>query len=85
MRDIIGVVCGRRRGNFIIYGGGCGGSRGGSRGGSCGGSRGGCYGLYKQDLTSTKRRLVLVKNQCAGHGTDGTSEAMGRGVAELHN
>ena len=44
-----------------------------------------CYGPYKQDLTSTKRGLVLVKNQCAGRGTDGTSRAMGRGVAESHN
>ena len=44
-----------------------------------------CYGLYKQDLTSTKRGLVLVKNQCAGHRTDRTSKTIGRGVAESHN
>ena len=44
-----------------------------------------CYGPYKQDLTSTKRRLVLVKDQCAGRGTDGTSKTIRRGVAESHD
>ena len=44
-----------------------------------------CYGPYKQDLTSTKRRLVLVKDQCAGRGTDRTSKTIGQGVAESHN
>ena len=44
-----------------------------------------CYRPYKQDFTSTKNRLVLVKNQCAGHGTDGTSGTIGRGVAESHD
>ena len=44
-----------------------------------------CYGPYKQDSTSTKRGLVLDQNQCAERGTDGTSGAMGRGVAESHD
>ena len=34
---------------------------------------------------STKKRLILVKNQYAGRGTDGTSETMGWGVAELYD
>ena len=34
---------------------------------------------------STKRRLILVKNQYAGRGTDRTSETIGQGVAESHN
>ena len=41
-----------------------------------------CYGPYKQDSTSTKRRLVLGQDQCAGCGTDETSGTIGRGVAE---
>ena len=34
---------------------------------------------------STKRGLVLVKNQCAGCRTDRTSKTMGRGVAKSHD
>ena len=40
------------------------------------------YRPYKQDSTSTKRRLVLGQDQCARCGTDRTSEIIGRGVAE---
>ena len=47
-----------------------------------GGSYYSCYGPYKQDSTSTKRGLVLDQDQCAGYRTDGTSRAIGRGVAE---
>ena len=43
-----------------------------------------CYGPYKQDSTNTKEGLVLDQDQWAGCGTDGTSGAMGRGVAESH-
>ena len=43
------------------------------------------YGLYKQDIISTKKRLILGKNQYTERGTDGTSGTMGWGVAELHN
>ena len=43
------------------------------------------YGPYKQDNTSTKRRLVLGQNQCIGYGTDKTSRTIGRGVAKSHN
>ena len=43
------------------------------------------YGPYKQDSTSTKRRLVLGQDQCTGCGTDGTSKVIGQGVAELYN
>ena len=41
-----------------------------------------CYRPYKQDSTSTKRRLVLGQNQCAGCRTDKTSRTIRRGVAE---
>ena len=41
-----------------------------------------CYRPYKQDSTSTKRRLVLGQNQCVGCGTDRTSETIRQGVAE---
>ena len=41
-----------------------------------------CYGPYKLDSKSTQRGLGKVGNQCAGCGTDGTSGAMGQGVAE---
>ena len=44
-----------------------------------------CYGPYKQDSTSTKRRLVLGQDQCTGYGTDKTSKTIGQGVAESHN
>ena len=44
-----------------------------------------CYGPYIQDSTGTKRELILDQDQCTGCGTDGTSGAMGRGVAELYN
>ena len=44
-----------------------------------------CYRPYKQDSTGTKRELVLDQNQCAGRRTNGTSGAIGRGVAESHN
>ena len=36
-----------------------------------------CYGPYKQDSTSTKKRLVLGQDQYAGCRTDKTSRAMG--------
>ena len=45
----------------------------------------GCYGPYIQGSTGTKRELVLDQDQCAGCGTDGTSGAIGRGVAKLYN
>ena len=38
-----------------------------------------------QGSTSIKRELVLDQNQCARCGTDGTSGAIGQGVAESHN
>ena len=44
-----------------------------------------CYGPYKQDITSTKKGLVLDQNQCAGRRTDRTSKTIERGVAESHN
>ena len=44
-----------------------------------------CYRPYKQDSTGTKRELVLDQDQCAKRGTNGTSGAMGRGVAESHD
>ena len=44
-----------------------------------------CYGPYKQDSISTKRRLVLGQDQCAGCGTDKTSGTIGRGVAKSCN
>ena len=43
------------------------------------------YGPYKQDSTSTKKRLVLGQDQCTGYRTDGTSGTIGRGVAKLYN
>ena len=43
------------------------------------------YGPYKQDLTSTKRGLVLVKNQYIGHRTDRTSKTIKQRVAKSHN
>ena len=44
-----------------------------------------CYGPYILGSTGIKRELVLDQDQCAGSGTDGTSGAMGRGVAKSHN
>ena len=44
-----------------------------------------CYGPYIQGSTSTKGELVLDQNQCAESGTDGTSGAMGQGVAKSYN
>ena len=43
-----------------------------------------CYGPYKQDSTSTKRRLVLGQDQCAKYRTNRTSEAIGQGVAKSY-
>ena len=44
-----------------------------------------CYGPYKQDSTSTKKRLISGQDQCTRGRTDGTRGAIGRGVAELYN
>ena len=44
-----------------------------------------CYRPYKQDSTSTKKRLVLGQDQCARCRTDKTSGTIGQGVAELYN
>ena len=44
-----------------------------------------CYGPYIQDSTGIKKELVLDQDQCLGSRTNGTSGAMGRGVAELYN
>ena len=44
-----------------------------------------CYGPYKQDSTSTKKRLILGQDQYAGYRTNKTSKTIGRGVAELRN
>ena len=44
-----------------------------------------CYGPYKQDITNTKRGLVLDQNRYAGRRTNGTSGTIGQGVAESHN
>ena len=41
-----------------------------------------CYGPYKQASTGTQRGLGTDGNQCTRCRTDGTSGAMGRGVAE---
>ena len=43
-----------------------------------------CYRLYKPDSTDGQKRVRLAQHQCTKGGTDGTSEAMGRGVAESH-
>ena len=43
------------------------------------------YGPYKQDSTSTKKRLVLGQDQCTGCGTDKTSGTIGQGVAKSRN
>ena len=44
-----------------------------------------CYGPYKQDSTSTKKRLVLGQDQCAGYRINKTSKIIGQGVAKSHN
>ena len=44
-----------------------------------------CYGPYKQDSTSTKKRLVLGQDQYAGCEANKTSRTIGRGVAESRN
>ena len=44
-----------------------------------------CYGPYKQDSTSTKKRLVLGQDQYTECGTNKTSKTIGQGVAELYN
>ena len=44
-----------------------------------------CYRLYKQDLTNTKKRLILVENQCAGYRTNKTSKTIKQGVAKSYN
>ena len=44
-----------------------------------------CYRPYKWDLINTKKRLILVEDQCAGHRTDRISEIIGQGIAESHN
>ena len=47
--------------------------------------RGYCYGPYIPDSTSTQGGLGKTDSQCTECRTDGTSRAMGQGVAELHN
>ena len=44
-----------------------------------------CYRPYKQDSTSTKKRLVLGQDQYAKYKTDRTSGTIGRGVAKSRN
>ena len=44
-----------------------------------------CYGPYKQDSTDGQKGLRPTQDQYTRGGTDGTSGAMGRGVAESHN
>ena len=44
-----------------------------------------CYRPYILDSTSTQRGLGKIGSQCTGCRTDGTSGAMGRGVAESHD
>ena len=41
-----------------------------------------CYGPYKQDSTSTKKRLILGQDQYAECEIDKTSKTIRRGVAE---
>ena len=43
------------------------------------------YGPYIPDSTSTQRGLGKIGSQYTGYRTDGTSGAMGQGVAELYN
>ena len=43
------------------------------------------YGPYIPDSTSAQRGLGKIGSQCMGCRTDGTSEAMGRGVAKSHD
>ena len=44
-----------------------------------------CDGPYILDSTSTQRGLGKIGSQCTGYRTDGTSGAIGQGVAELYN
>ena len=44
-----------------------------------------CYGPYIPDSTSTQGGLGKIDSQYTGCRTDGTSGAIGRGVAELYN
>ena len=44
-----------------------------------------CYGPYKQDSTDSQKGLRLTQDQYARGGTNKTSKAIGRGVAELYN
>ena len=44
-----------------------------------------CYGPYIPDSTSTQGGLGKIDSQYTGYRTDGTSEAIGRGVAESYN
>ena len=43
------------------------------------------YRPYKQDSTSTKKRLILGQDQYTGCRTNKTNKTIGRGVAELRN
>ena len=43
------------------------------------------YGPYKQASTGTQRGLETDSNQYTKCRTDGTSKAIGRGVAKSHN
>ena len=44
-----------------------------------------CYGPYIPDSTSTQGGLGKINSQYMGCRTDGTSEAIGWGVAESHD
>ena len=44
-----------------------------------------CYGPYIPDSISTQGGLGKIDSQYTECRTDGTSKAMGRGVAESHN
>ena len=44
-----------------------------------------CYGLYILDSTSTQGGLGKIDSQYTGCRTDGTSGAIGRGVAKSHD
>ena len=44
-----------------------------------------CYGPYKRDSTDSQKGLRPTQDQYARGGTNRTSRAMGRGVAELYN
>ena len=44
-----------------------------------------CYGPYILDSISTQRGLGKIGSQYTRYRTDGTSKAIGQGVAESHN